>query len=71
MDFDPSLGGEIAKIRPAVIVSNDVSNRNLNTVQVVSITSNGTRVCPCEAPITFLFSLRKLRIVEQTWRTRR
>jgi mRNA interferase MazF len=39
------------KIRPALIVSNDASNRNLNRVQVVPITSNVTRVYACEAPI--------------------
>ena len=51
VDFDPSLGGEIQKTRPAVIVSNGASNRNLNRIQVVPITSQVTRIYPCEAPI--------------------
>jgi mRNA interferase MazF len=51
VDFNPSLGGEIQKIRPAVIVSNDASNRSLYRVQVVPITSNVARIYPCEAAI--------------------
>ncbi len=49
IDFDPSVGGEIRKKRPAVIVSNNPSNRNLNRVQVVPMTSNITRVYSSEA----------------------
>ncbi len=52
INFDPSIGGEIQKERPAVIISNNASNRNLNRVQVVPITSNVSRLYPSEALVT-------------------
>jgi mRNA interferase MazF len=39
-NLDPTLGSEIRKTRPVVIVSNDINNVNNNVVTVLPITSN-------------------------------
>jgi mRNA interferase MazF len=49
VNFDPSIGGEIRKKRRAIIVSNDASNKYLNRVQVVPLTSKTERLYPSEA----------------------
>jgi len=50
--FDPSVGGEIRKTRPAIILSSDRSNKYLNRVQVVPLTSKVDRLYPSEVFVT-------------------
>ena len=57
--FDPSLGGEIRKTRPAVVVSNNAANAALNRVIVVPLTSKTEKVYPGEAMITLNGEPRK------------
>jgi mRNA interferase MazF len=59
VNFDPSIGGEIKKKRPAVIISNDASNKFLNRVQVVPLTSKTERIYPSEAVVVFQREERK------------
>jgi mRNA interferase MazF len=53
VNFDPSVGGEIRKKRPAVIVSNDASNKFLNRVQVIPLTSKTDKLYPSETLVLF------------------
>lgn len=59
MNFDPSIGGEIRKKCPAIIVSNDAANKHLNRVQVIPLTTNIGRIYPSEALVTLKGCKRK------------
>jgi len=51
-NFDPTLGAEIRKTRPAVIVSPDEANQHLRTVIVVPLTS-ASHAYPSRVPLRF------------------
>ena len=57
--FDPSVGGEIQKTRPAVVLSNDTANALLNRVQVVPVSSQVGRLYPAEATVSLNGERRK------------
>ncbi|MEG3989928.1 type II toxin-antitoxin system PemK/MazF family toxin [Microcoleus sp. S28C3] len=47
-NLSPAVGSEMDKRRPILIVSNDPNNRAANTVTILPITSNVTRIYPFE-----------------------
>jgi mRNA interferase MazF len=59
VSFDPSIGGEIRKTRPAVVLSNDTANAVLNRVVVIPLSSQTAKIYPAEAPVTLNGEMRK------------
>jgi mRNA interferase MazF len=45
-NLSPAVGSEMDKRRPVLIVSNNANNRAADTVTILPITSNVTRVYP-------------------------
>jgi len=51
-DLSPTVGSEVNKRRPVLIVSNDANNRAASTVTILPITSNITKVYPFEVALS-------------------
>lgn len=51
VSLDPSVGGEVQKTRPAIIVSNDAANAVLNRLIVLPLSSKTDRLYPGEVLI--------------------
>lgn len=47
-DLDPTVGAEIKKKRPVLVVSNNANNKMASTVTIVPITSKTEKVYPFE-----------------------
>ncbi len=51
-DISPTVGSEVNKRRPVLIVSNDANNRAARMATVLPITSNTTRIYPFEVALS-------------------
>jgi mRNA interferase MazF len=51
VNLDPTIGTEIKKTRPAVVVSNDACNKHGARVVVVPVTNNVSSLYPGEAQV--------------------
>jgi len=52
VNLDPTVGSEIRKTRPCIIISPDEMNRDLRTVQIAPLTST-LRQYPWRVPVRF------------------
>jgi mRNA interferase MazF len=52
VQLDPTVGHEIRKTRPCLIISPDEMNRHINTVIVAPMTTRG-RLYPTRVPVRF------------------
>ncbi|MBI2266312.1 MAG: type II toxin-antitoxin system PemK/MazF family toxin [Armatimonadetes bacterium] len=50
-NLDPTLGSEIRKTRPCLVVSNNVNNELAGTVTVLPITTSISRIYPFEVSL--------------------
>lgn len=51
VNFEPSVQGEPARTRPAVLLTNDLANETLPHLVVAPITSNVSREYPFDVPL--------------------
>ena len=69
VNFDPTVGAEAKKTRPALVVSNDINNFHSPIVSISPITSNVTRVYSFETevpPGTEALKVRSKFMINQT-----
>jgi mRNA interferase MazF len=70
INLDPTLGSEIKKTRPCVIVSNDVANQFSSLITILPITTQKlSRVFPHEVMLEDIGSLKNSKVKANQIRT--
>ena len=64
--LDPTIGHEIKKVRPCLVISPDEMNKNISTVIIAPMT---TQSCPCPTRIPLKFTGKDAWIVLDQLRT--
>ena len=52
VNLDPTIGSEIKKTRPALVISNDINNEYAGAVTVLPISDRGNKVYPFEVAVS-------------------
>lgn len=52
VNLNPTIGSEIRKTRPALIISNDINNEYAGTITVLPISDRGNKVYPFEVAVS-------------------
>jgi len=71
IDLDPTIGHEIKRVRPCVVISPDEMNKHIETVIIAPMTTKGLPY-PCRVPIRFKSKdgwivLDQIRTVDKKW----
>jgi mRNA interferase MazF len=66
VNLDPTIGSEIKKTRPAIIVSPDITNKYLNTIIIAPLTST---IKPYPTRVTCIFQKKQGQVVLDQVRT--
>jgi mRNA interferase MazF len=51
-NLNPSIGSEIKKVRPVLVISNDANNKFAATITVIPITSKISKIYPFEVKLS-------------------
>ena len=71
VNLDPTIGAEIKKTRPALIISNDINNQYADTVTLLPISDKGEKIYPFEVylPAKFFGLTKESKVKCQQIRT--